>query len=176
MKGSSPEALLLPKDQVHQIYHAAPQIGAILTSTALEKERIHIYRLENFEEEWLRLSKESGLLSLTKASKGIQLQHNSSSDPYNTTFIARLYFDKYLDSEIFHTVDKNIPNVIYLRAICRIYLIDFLCGGYKLPSVCADLNEEINMSLSTLNEQLKLPVNYFNIYWWYSRFRYLLRI
>jgi hypothetical protein len=30
----------------------------------------------------------------------------------------------------------------YLRALCRIYLVDYMCAGYDLPSICSDLAEE----------------------------------
>ena len=31
----------------------------------------------------------------------------------------------------------------YIRAICRIYLVDYTCAGYELPLVCADLHAEV---------------------------------
>lgn len=32
----------------------------------------------------------------------------------------------------------------YLRALCRVYLVDWVCTGYDLPAVCADLSEELS--------------------------------
>ena len=37
-----------------------------------------------------------------------------------------------------------VPEVVYTRALCRIYLSDFVCGDYPLPPVCHDMQEEID--------------------------------
>ena len=37
-----------------------------------------------------------------------------------------------------------VPEVVYTRALCRIYLSDFVCGDYALPPVCSDLVKEID--------------------------------
>ncbi len=33
--------------------------------------------------------------------------------------------------------------VSYLRAICRIYISDYICADYELPYVCRDLHTEV---------------------------------
>jgi hypothetical protein len=37
-----------------------------------------------------------------------------------------------------------VPEVVYTRALCRIYLADFVCGDYALPPVCRDILEEVD--------------------------------
>ena len=37
-----------------------------------------------------------------------------------------------------------VPEVVYTRALCRIYLADFVCGDYALPAVCHDIVEEMD--------------------------------
>ncbi len=32
----------------------------------------------------------------------------------------------------------------YVRALCRIYLTDYLCAGYPLPAACDGLYEELD--------------------------------
>jgi hypothetical protein len=32
---------------------------------------------------------------------------------------------------------------MYLRAICRLYLTDFICADYELPDACADIHSEV---------------------------------
>ncbi len=36
------------------------------------------------------------------------------------------------------------PEVIYTRALCRIYLSDFICADYDLPAVCHDILEDVD--------------------------------
>lgn len=38
---------------------------------------------------------------------------------------------------------KLLESALYLRAVCRIYLSDFICGDYPLPDVCRDLHDEV---------------------------------
>ena len=40
-------------------------------------------------------------------------------------------------------LDRQISPALYVRAVCRIYATDFICGGYALPPVCADLLDEV---------------------------------
>jgi hypothetical protein len=37
----------------------------------------------------------------------------------------------------------------YVRAICRLYLIDFKCFNYTLPKECEDLEEEFQLQVSS---------------------------
>jgi hypothetical protein len=41
--------------------------------------------------------------------------------------------------------NETLIGVHYLRAICRLYLVDFLCFNYTLPKVCDDITNEINL-------------------------------
>jgi len=38
-----------------------------------------------------------------------------------------------------------VPEVVYTRALCRIYLSDFVCADYELPAVCRDMVQEIDV-------------------------------
>ena len=40
-------------------------------------------------------------------------------------------------------MNPQLASALYLRAICRIYLSDFVCGDYPLPALCSDLHSEV---------------------------------
>lgn len=48
----------------------------------------------------------------------------------------------------------SLSSALYLRAVCRIYLADFVCADYPLPAVCADLHEEV-MERSAHTERIE---------------------
>lgn len=145
-------------EQNAEIPHCAPQIGTILMARSIEPKDIRLYKFENFSTEWIRLASESGFLSLKDAYRPqFQGHHKSSSDPFNTTYISKLYFEEYLNPNSSSTFDSRKVSAIYLRALCRIYLVDFICGDYSLPPVCADLYAEVDDAISQLNEKAKQP-------------------
>jgi hypothetical protein len=43
----------------------------------------------------------------------------------------------------------------YLRALCRIYLADYMCTGYDLPAMCSDLAAEYRLAAEEYKEQNK---------------------
>jgi len=43
----------------------------------------------------------------------------------------------------------------YIRSLCRIYLVDYLCGDYDLPIDCTNLLEEVQMLLLELLQNIK---------------------
>jgi len=158
-------------EQNAEIPHCAPQIGAILTAKAVEPRNLRLYKLENFKDEWSRLAAESGFLSLENAYQPqFQGHHKSSSDPYNTSYISRLYFEEYLNPNSSNSlVESTKVSAVYLRALCRVYLVDFICGDYTLPPVCTDLYSEIDTALAELNEAAHKQS--FHMSWSYIRRR-----
>lgn len=143
--------------------HIAPQIGTLVMATNLEVSKLNIYKFENFYQEWLRLANDSGFSdTLTSVYRPrFQGHHRSSFDPYNTTYISKLFFEEYLTQDTVNiTFDgqsghernsRKRPAEVYLRAICRVYLMDFICGRYELPPVCAKIIDEIDRDLMDFN-------------------------
>ena len=41
----------------------------------------------------------------------------------------------------------------YLRALCRLYLLDFLCMGYALPEECRSLYDEVDTLISQMQSK-----------------------
>jgi hypothetical protein len=146
-------------EQNAEMPHAAPQIGSILAANRLESQRLHVYKFENFRDEWNRLAAESGFNSLADAYQPqFMANHKSSKDPYNTTYISRLFFSAHLGDNYKRRSkpgSKSEPSEVYLRALCRLYITDFICGGYDLPVVCADIDTEIDSDMSLENNRLK---------------------
>ena len=162
------------REQNVEMAHIAPQVGTILTAHNLEKQGLRLYKLEHLETEWKRLSKDSGFTKLIDAFKPQFLgHHKSSNDPFNTTYIAKLYFQEYLDSNdstwfvnhsLLGVIPNLKPNAFYLRAICRIYLIDFICGNYTLPDICSDLKSEYIQIINNYNENIILKSSKYKIF------------
>lgn len=87
----------------------------------------------------------------------------SDNDPLNTSYVAKSYlshasvdasnkFGLSLNKRVLPR-PEGISSADYkaaahrdLRAICRMYLTDYLCTGYTLPADCASLLEEVHSS------------------------------
>eukprot|EP01036_Dinobryon_divergens_P024145 gene24145-32562_t len=135
-------------------------------------EDLNLYKLENFSNEWDRLVNESGYESLNKAytkltPKFHSIRHPTTSDPFNTTKTAKNFLSyasedafKMLLGSTFQQAREHIPEAFeddpaaystvaktYLRAICRIYLADYICADYRLPEDCSDLVFEVAAKL-----------------------------
>ena len=93
-----------------------------------------------------------------------QMLHKSSSDPYLTSYYSKMYFQSTnitssspsssntslhtSTSTTSNTVKQNQSNhytreAVFQRALCRIYLVDYVCLRYALPPICADILAEI---------------------------------
>lgn len=77
-------------------------------------------RIENFAADWDHLNAFLGM----NISRLQDSNHITSSDPLN------------LRQSLMQLFDSD-PR--YLRAVCRIVIIDFICLGYTLPDACADM-------------------------------------
>jgi len=154
------------RDSNTELEHIAPQIGAINVARRTEKIKINIYRLEKFQEEWKRLSKETDIPELLHALHDNQLLlHHSSKDPNKTKEAAYRLLnpalllnitDRYstCNDELSNDTNEIFNNISYhyLRALCRIYLPDFTCLGYELPQVCYTILDDVQVSINHYNE------------------------
>ncbi|RYY88917.1 hypothetical protein EON63_01530 [archaeon] len=43
---------------------------------------------------------------------------------------------------------------VYLKALCRIYLVDFVCGGYALPRHCSPVYSEVEKVVGKLQKNI----------------------
>lgn len=163
--------ILSQMQETSEIAHIAPQIGTLLTALAVEQQELRLFKMEDFDLEWKRLSKESGFKELVDAYKPQFLgHHKSSSDPFNTTYIAKLYFDEYIQlnhnkTQYIFDHKKVKPNEVYFRALCRVYLIDFVCTDYKLPPICVDLITEFDILVDNYTRDNPSSTSFWN----YSR-------
>jgi hypothetical protein len=147
---------LLFREKNSQLEHIAPYIGTLHMAYLKNSINFKVFRLENFENDWKKLSKDTGFHRLNDIYLSNQISpHKSSKDPLNTTKNSKLFFKNYLNN-IYGNLsqfDNNITNInkfknessyYYMRALCRVYLSDFLCTGYNLPLICQDIVLEIN--------------------------------
>jgi len=141
-----------------EFYHLAPQIGSLLAATLIENS-VRLFPLNRFGQSWQELANEyNHTLLMNIYSETQRNPHISSLDPFNTTRAA---------SNLLLTYRKS-PNVKsdgsahqtarphshkYTRAICRIYLTDYLCLGMPLPAPCIGIEDELMESLRDYNEQ-----------------------
>lgn len=126
-----------------QLDHIAPQIGTLHLANDIEQQKLRIFRLENFDSEWKRLSNVSGFPELQTIYESLRMvSHASAGDSLRTKQISRLYFNDYFDSR-HNSYNNSKLSATYFRALCRIYLVDFICSDYILPPVCADLKFEL---------------------------------
>lgn len=143
------------------------------TTLGVSVEDLNLYKLEDFSNEWDRLVNESGYQSLNKVytkltPKFHSIRHPTTSDPFNTTKTAKQFLS-YASEDAFKLLlgsmlppqdTVHIPTAFeddpdaygalaktYLRAICRIYLTDYICAAYRLPEDCSDLVLEVATKL-----------------------------
>jgi hypothetical protein len=90
--------------------------------------------------------------------------HPSSKDPHNTSQAAHELFDEFLDvirdnndtstsCETNPSGTQRKPGAVYLRSICRLYLMDFICADYALPEACGGILLDMDNSLAEYNEK-----------------------
>lgn len=121
----------------HSAAHAsyiAPQIGTLLFATLRENEPVRLYRLEKFAEEFSRLVADSKMERLAEV--------------YSPTIV-----DAHFENSTVHLLAQSAANnvlhptsarsEVFYRAICRLYLPDYSCLGYALPTQCAAVEAEL---------------------------------
>ena len=139
-------------------------------------QRTKIFKLERFDTEWSRLAsmtpyKELFEDSYARFKSDFRAHHRSSQDIYNTTRAGKSLMSyaglegyespwgsKLNGQDIFGIpwgrslqLHKRIARN-YLRALCRLYVLDFLCMGYTLPKECHSLYDEVD-ALSSLQSK-----------------------
>lgn len=122
------------------IHYISPQIGTLLFATIKEYSHIRMYKLEDFDEEYNNLVLESGLKRLKEVYSAAHRPIHTTSDPYNTTLAAKKFLLLHNDSK--NTGDEQEAK-LFTRAICRMYIVDYMCLGYKLPSYCDNIDDEV---------------------------------
>lgn len=154
-----------------EISHIIPQIPTILLAQKVEGDGFHIYRLADFDNDWSKMVNESQLTKLQSVYRGRGERewnhHSSSLDPYGTTLAAKAFlsfasvdafnqFGMNISEENLKSIPSGYTQQEYrhvarqhLRAVCRIYLTDFLCLNYTLPADCSDLQQEAEISHQT---------------------------
>lgn len=159
-----------------ELGHIAPQIGTILFASALEEQEghtFHLYHIERFQQEWQRLAKEANLSSLGDlvVKRKHWHKHKASSDPFNTSYVALSFLslasfdaDKRYGSHIakhktpfFHQHENERKGLKEeaqktLLALCRLYLVDFMCARYELPWDCRQLHGEVHRAMKILKQ------------------------
>lgn len=180
-----------------EILHLAPQIGTIYLGNTVEEVTVpmvarkgkkepprglHLYKVEDFNNEWTRLSQDSEVSQLALIYRALGgkdvTPHPTSKDPLKTSFAAKSFLsyasiDAYnmffsssstsfpasshgkkerLDIPPGETLDSFQQKArVYLTAICRYYLTDYICAGYELPADCAFLLEEVELTVKEYN-------------------------
>lgn len=120
-----------------QLGHVSPMIGTLLIAQEIEQQPLHLYRVESFDSEWRRLEDESGFTGLESYKVNtIAFDHHSNKLPFRH---AKSAARKLLQD----SADNTTEGYYYLRVVCRLYLIDFVCFEYELPEVCSDLTEDV---------------------------------
>ena len=132
-------------------------------------QRTKLFALELFDSEWSRLASMTGPhkelfeSSYTRFKDDFRTHHRSSMDIFNTSragkslmsYAGLAGYESPGGSELKGQVILGIPwgrtsrmhkriARNYLRALCRIYVLDFLCLGYALPEECRSLYDEVD--------------------------------
>ena len=143
----------------------APMVGVLLNSEETGSRKSQgIYRIESFRTEWNSLLCDSDIqdflnFSLSKFPRqyayfqmksiqeymGVrrhslnQLYPSVRSDPIVTVLKpeAQLLMEKNKAEE------DDRERTAYVRAVCRLYLTDYLCFDYDLPPLCRNISDEV---------------------------------
>lgn len=161
-----------------EMVHLVPAIGTLMLAHKVEGRALRLFRLEAFDQHWAQLSNETALplnaLYMKRTSKQ-WMDHASSKDPHGTTAMAKGFLShaspdalqRYGNGTEGHRtapIGYSLPQYKEqarksLRALCRIYLADYLCTGYSLPADCEDLLDEVRSARSqflALKEDVQL--------------------
>lgn len=117
-----------------EMMHIVPMIGTLLLGEHVEGRPLNLYKFEDFDSEWERLSKESGLpilLGLYRNRSSQQwARHPSSSDPYSTTSAAREFFSFASPDALMRYFSPRRITILSPSLLCTVFLFlfrSFLC-------------------------------------------------
>ena len=148
------------------------------------------YKLENFDEDWKMMVSDSGYSKLydlgLEMDKAYHEEHTQSAYK-NISFSIAQFFEPVLrcnNTEDLNLLEKRLTHIsrkgnltgfhlsrkkankvefafFYLRALCRIFVTDFICSGYELPFACNDIKEEVD---DIIREHASINRN--RLYWY----------
>ena len=173
------------------VTHIAPQIGSLLIAEEIEGRHSHyinLYHLESFGSEWKQLAKDSKLPKLADVMTDTDFipHHTHAEDKYNTSKAAWTFLNQVLNTtNTYSNLSQKLLNETmkkkynketatkYVRVLCRIYLMDYVCLGNYMPPVCKDLEDELHEYLGEYHLITKKSErSYYNIireYYLYAR-------
>ena len=129
----------------------------------IEREPLHVYRADNLQSEWERVTNDSTVLYLADMYTGL-LDYISSrnfsafnilldamtSTATNWTKINKSHNQLQYEWPVSvgglrtQSVQLSVPHV---RILCRVYFFDFIFADYPLPLVCSDMYKEAQQDL-----------------------------
>lgn len=147
---------------VSNFSHTNPEIGTLVFSKLVYNTDPHLYRLEDFDNELQRFSRESGLVDFYKSyvqCNRTDMMHHASSDDLQGVKVAAESLLSYASPDAFQeygfklgakrlpiptafkgsSIDFSNLARTYYKALCRLYLTDFICTDYDLPLDCRDI-------------------------------------
>eukprot|EP01036_Dinobryon_divergens_P026901 gene26901-35597_t len=129
-----------------ELMHVSPMIGTLLMAQDFEHKPLRLYRFEDLDAEWKRLESDSRLVGLYKAKKATAPRHHKSAlKPFGNKARRAM-------QSVFSDTRHGTEGYFYIRIVCRLYLMDFYCMNYRVPSSCQDIIEE---ELPALIEKFK---------------------
>ena len=137
-----------------------PQIGTVFEAYKRERQSLNMYKFEKLNDEWKRLVDSVNFPEISNDfSQGLSLilnfnysiltpfftekfPHVSSNDNSKMKSSAKAFLSENANRQF---SNESFIGKHYLRAICRMYLVDFICLNYKLPIECDDITNEIKL-------------------------------
>lgn len=135
-----------------ELAHLAPMVGSIVHGNVVEVKGLKLFRVEDFLQSWSDISLLTGIPAFESIAHRKELthgwsQHECSSDNMHIVknYSALIGFRRRQTAVGVEPVDPLQQAMIpYIRALCRIYLTDYVCAGYQLPRECEDIAMTIN--------------------------------
>ena len=118
------------------IMHIYPMAGTLRSYQRIG----YIGKLENFNQDWLHLSQFASSNRSTKymdrnTMKSVFLPWNTSLGQHKSSS------DRHKLNPLFDTIFRQ--DVRYMRMLCRLLFVDFVCFNYTLPSACSDMQHMV---------------------------------
>ena len=141
---------LSTEQKYSEIAHVAPMVGTMYAALKSDGQQMWLYDVDDFDNEWMRLSSETGLpelANLIQSNKNGDSKSNLNHSLYQTTL-------NFLSSGGENTCgascsspasssSSSSSSLLYIRALCRIYLLDYACTRQSLPAECIDMANDV---------------------------------